>query len=183
MGSEFHAASLDRFGRGIQEKADAAWLEPVRAGGAPCADRLGGSTAYRFPKQTTCKPCRIPFGGYRYASGATGSGAQRTLAAVACKPSVRHRARARTLGLPTNPSPSKGIVLQTRSRWSGYFQTQDRRRATDQACPYRRFHCGKLCCGKYASFSEQLCAWDRDQVLRIKHPRAQKARRTRHFKA
>src|SRR4029434_7006464 len=86
MGNEFHAASLDRFGRGIQEKADAAWLEPVRAGGAPCADRLGGSTAYRSPKQTTYKPCRIPFAGYRYASGATGSGAQRTLAGVACTP-------------------------------------------------------------------------------------------------
>src|SRR5215510_3619229 len=110
MGSEFHAASLDRFGRGIQQKADAAWLEPVQAGGGPCADRLGGSKAYRSPKQTTCKPCRIPFAGYRYASGATGSGAQRTPSTVACKPSVRHSALARTLRLPTNPSPSKGIV-------------------------------------------------------------------------
>ena len=43
--------------------------------------------------------------------------------------------------------------------------------------------CGKLCCGKYAQFSEQLCPRDRDQVLRIKHTRAQKARRNRHFKA
>jgi hypothetical protein len=49
--------------------------------------------------------------------------------------------------------------------------------------PYRRFHCGKLWWAKDAQFSEQFGVGDGDQVLGIKHPRAQKARRDCHFKA
>ena len=108
---------------------------------------------------------------------------ERTLEAVACKPLFGIARWHGHRDYPPVLSPARASLCDSDPGCQDPSRLKTVGRLKTKPCPYRRFHYSKLCWGKSTQFSEQFYAWDRDQILGIKHPRAQKARGDRHFKA